>query len=519
MEDAAASPNGLLSSIFGFGTSDIDDDDSNNGEQQVAGSSSASALTAVRDQLADVGGGRGVFALRALPAGVLVVSEVPMVTWSDGDLSDPAFLASVVEACCCNEDAYAVTQALHPRLFAECDAYELTKARELLPEPLQAGIAAKAGWGDRDISEVVRVALVLQHNGFGSGLYRSLTMLNHSCVPNAIKYSPSPGSLGASEIWTVRPVAAGEELTISYCEPLEVTKPSMQEFLETHHRFRCRCSSCAVADAPVPAAFSATSDEIAQQEGRVQELVMGMETEVCSGWTGLDETPPAHIQAPPCPHLQVKFWAAVRDIDGVVENLTKLLHSTTGMAAVESGREDFSLSPKVLARVHRLAADAAAAFLDVAGQYHNHPKRPKRELLKSAAFSFLRNSLCLLAQQLQYLGPRHPDVARTHFDVAEALDCALNTFPDDLLAACNARGGDSATHFPELKLLRFPAAADVAKKDVRAEAKRFRALGAAVKRLYTRSLFPGLYRDLQGSQPGACHWGTHVPPEHDQDHD
>ena len=506
----ASSSDALLLSIFGssggHGNNDDDDDDvdvdENDDDDDDHGNRGAIAttqppLTEVRDKLVDVGGGRGVFALRPLPAGVLVVSEVPTATWGDGDLSDPAFLASVVETCCCSKDAYAVTQALHPRLFAECDVVELTKARELLPDDVQAAIAARAGFG-ADVGEVVRVALVLQHNGFGSGLYRSLTMLNHSCVPNAVKYSPSSGSLGASEIWTVRSVAAGEELTISYCEPLEVTRQAMHDFLETHHRFRCRCSSCVAADAPVPAAYQETMEKVAQQEGRVQELVVGMEAEV-------------------------KFWASVRDVDGVVENLTKLLHSTAGMAAVESGREDFSLSPKVLARVHRLAADAAAAFLDVAGQYHNHPKRPKRELLKSAAFSFLRNSLCLLAQQVLYLGPRHPDVARTQFDVAEALECALNTFPDDLLAACHASvtatGDDRATYFPELKLLQFPAAAaaGVAKKDVRAEAKRYRALGAAVKRLYTRSLFPGLYRDLHGGRPGACHWGTHVPAGHTQE--
>ena len=71
---------------------------------------------------------------------------------------------------------------------------------------------------------------------------------------------------------------------------------------------------------------------------------------------------------------EYQFWLQAKDMDGILENLTKLLRSTTGMAAIESERQDISLSPRILARLHRLAANTAAAFLDVAGSryYYHH---------------------------------------------------------------------------------------------------------------------------------------------------
>lgn len=487
-----------IEGIFGFAHDDDSDEDNEQLQlpptKSTKANSTSKRLTVIRSELIDVGGGRGLFALQALPPGVLVASEVPTATWSEGTIDDPSYLATVVQLCCCNKAAYAITQLLHPRELVDCDEFELAKARELLSSAAVAEIVQNANLTD---SEVIRVLLVLQHNGFGSGLYHSLTMLNHSCDPNAIKYSPSPGSFGASEIWTVRAIKEGEEITISYCEPLEMTRKSMRKYLELHHRFKCCCGHCVSSGAPVPAAFGSVMESIAQQEQRVQELVGGMEQEVL-------------------------FWQNAQDMDGTVENLTKLLHSTTGMAAVESERTDFNLSPRILARLHRLAANTAAAFLEIAGRFQQQNKRPKRDLLKAAAFSFLRNSLCLVSEQLKYLGPHHPEVARAYLDIAEALDCALNTFPEELLSACGAGVGgekNSMASYPELQLLQF-AATDasttrgVGKKAVRDEIKRFRAEGSRIKRLYTRSLFPALYRDLQGGSPGACHWGVDIPPEH-----
>eukprot|EP01034_Spumella_vulgaris_P031790 gene31790-39272_t len=107
-------------------------------------------------------------------------------------------------------------------------------------------------------TEVRRIFLTLQHNGFSSGLYEFLSIANHSCNPNCIKFVPqtttaeqltrtNQGSgrhTTASEIWSTRPILKDEEITICYCVPLEMTNSAMHTFLMQHHRFVCQCNKC-----------------------------------------------------------------------------------------------------------------------------------------------------------------------------------------------------------------------------------------------------------------------------------
>ena len=69
-------------------------------------------------------------------------------------------------------------------------------------------------------------------------------MVNHSCDPNCIKFAPKPGSLGASEIYATRAIGVGDEITICYCSPIEMTQHSMRNYLQRQHRFQCKCAVC-----------------------------------------------------------------------------------------------------------------------------------------------------------------------------------------------------------------------------------------------------------------------------------
>jgi hypothetical protein len=85
------------------------------------------------------------------------------------------------------------------------------------------------------------VALALQHNGFGSGLYLQLAMVNHAChAPNCIKTSPTGATAWASELWTTRDVRAGEQLFISYAQPLEEltrAQVTIRVDFKSHYRY------------------------------------------------------------------------------------------------------------------------------------------------------------------------------------------------------------------------------------------------------------------------------------------
>lgn len=76
--------------------------------------------------------------------------------------------------------------------------------------------------------------------GLGQALHgTSLTCLfNHSCTPNCAIDS------ARRTIVTTRPIAAGEELTISYIPQLYWPAKLRQQTLSEHYYFSCRCARC-----------------------------------------------------------------------------------------------------------------------------------------------------------------------------------------------------------------------------------------------------------------------------------
>ena len=146
----------------------------------------------------------------------LVLLEEPCVQWpeNDGEVTD---VRGAIRRILSSAVAYEVTKDLHPRRLEDAEPDELTIARDEvwqgtkqmddfikelieaksgpfvatteqqppLPPPATASLAA-----GMDTAELLRLTLVLQHNGFASGLYHRLSMINHSCAPNCLKISP-----------------------------------------------------------------------------------------------------------------------------------------------------------------------------------------------------------------------------------------------------------------------------------------------------------------------------------------
>lgn len=492
------SSNVILQDLFGSST----DEDSNLDDevQSKPKKEAIECLSAVVEMI-DVGGCRGLVALSRIPPGVLLLAETPSVMWNNSNLED-GDLEKTLEICLSNELAHQTTKTLHPTFLHNCEADEILRAQNLLGLEKINEIAESVSVST---NEVLRVLLVLQHNGFGSGLYGVLTMLNHSCSPNCIKFSPSTGSSGASEIWTIDEVQKGDELTICYCEPLEMTKESTQEYLDAHHRFKCKCPSCVQAITfinSLPEEKQLAFQKVNLQERKLQEIITGMEEELL-------------------------FLRNLDDLDVGFDNVVKLMKATTDLSSVESDEnkdDNFSVNPRLLSRLCKLAANAAVLFLEYADKTTGSSRQPKSILIKSAAFSFLRNSLSLLSHQMKYLGSHHPDIASSLIDIAEALDCCLKNFPEDLLTALNAPVDG---YYSELNLLKIPRSSQrsespsnnasdviaVTKQAVKKESNRLRASGAAIKNLYSRNHFPSRLATLRNALPGTCHWGDYIPAD------
>ncbi|KIW82136.1 hypothetical protein Z517_05163 [Fonsecaea pedrosoi CBS 271.37] len=94
-------------------------------------------------------------------------------------------------------------------------------------------------------------------------VFPEASRMNHACAPNA-QYFLSP-TLLTHYVHAVRPIAADEEVTISYAPPLRL-HADRQGYLQSTFHFGCTCARCtATAERTVADADKATEDMIALQ--------------------------------------------------------------------------------------------------------------------------------------------------------------------------------------------------------------------------------------------------------------
>ena len=415
-------------------------------------------LVEVRRSLKGVGGGRGVFAVDAIEVGTLVLAEVPVEVWADAaSLDDPDLLLQVIESILGHEEALAACKTLHPTSFAAADEGDRQRIASVWSDDDIEGLCRRA-LSRPTREEVLCIALALQHNGFASGLYSKLTLVNHSCRPNCIKFSPSSSTGWASEIWTTRPVQKGEELTICYSEPLEMTSAAMRAALLTHHRFECCCTKCLATADTRNAAPTAAAVEAAGLLSRLQDEAAMMEKEL-------------------------RYQKADGAVD-ILKTTRSMLTAAEGMIAaiVSTPEADPADRTGLLVRLHKLSANAAAALLEAfeeinrSGGTGEH-KRVKSSIARDAASNFLLHSLALRDAQTALLGDCHPDLAGTLLDVDQGFALLLE---GDLFAQPAARQAVLA----ELAARSYAWASGRAL--IKAEWARCKREGQRIKRLYAR---------------------------------
>lgn len=256
----------------------------------------------IMESMAGVGGGRGLRAKRDIPAGTLILSEIPSISFENmnatkneaNSLSGKYDMANAIEAIVKSNTAYQCAKHLFPKQLSDIDGAEVMKMKEFLSvqgENEDADMAQEREDKNANLyellvndmrqlnrsklpdqqfykyihevteHEILRLALVLQHNCFGSGLYRYISIINHSCMPNCIKFAPTAASLGASEIYATRGIAQGEEITINYCFPCESSYKSAKDYLMDNHTFECTCPRCGALREPEPANLDGAETE------------------------------------------------------------------------------------------------------------------------------------------------------------------------------------------------------------------------------------------------------------------
>ena len=401
------------------------------------------------------------------------MAEIPVMPFEDASqLDDPEYLMKALESVCASELAVDATEFIYPQNYAEADAEEKANVAAIWGEDQLLALSQRVNV-PRD--EIVRRVLALQHNAFDTGLYKQLSMINHSCAPNCIKFAPNNSSGWASEIWTTQPVQRGAELTMSYRSPLETAVSAMRRFLQQHHRFHCLCTACRDremgAQALAGTVFRADHSSAAARAGAgaeaeaeaeaaleaIEEAVEAMERE--QKWLAVDEEEDVlHT----CKRMQ-------RACDELLERTlgVALAHPAVdpaicgegggrGGAAKAAGQLMKPISQEVrmygdlsealwaagrnrsalllLARVHKCYANAAALVLEPVTRPSNNGKkrrRVKRSLTSRSLLLFVVNAARLAELQTMYLGPEHPDLAGSHLDVAEGLRAAVDLYAKD----------------------------------------------------------------------------------------
>ena len=219
--------------------------------------------------MAHIGGKRGFRARHDLPPGTLLMSEKPFLSWPrmTGDL--PLHEATLTSLLHQDVDVRAAVLShlalLHPVKLADVPVGLVEQARREHGSWIQNIVDTLPEEDTVTFDDVLRILLVFQSNGFASGIYLHLSIFNHGCAANCIKYSPETEN-GPSEIRALRPIKAGEELIISYLDPVEMPTSARRQQLLGQFGFTCHCEWC---ERPVEMDEDAAKAELALHERMV----------------------------------------------------------------------------------------------------------------------------------------------------------------------------------------------------------------------------------------------------------
>jgi hypothetical protein len=386
--------------------------------------------TAVKS-MQNMGGGRGVFAAADIEPGRLMSAEKPFILWSKvTDFSDVDDLSNVVLQILTSESSLKASRSLHPCLIEDCEASECEDIRKMFSRYDTGDLNKLAVAGKASVEEVIRVALVLQHNGFHSGLYETQSLFNHSCEPNCLKLIPA-NEHGASEIWTIKEVKAGEELCICYFSPRESSAAVIRQYVEENHRFVCSCTKCCGLGYCKNDSGSGSGSLVVSNE------VLSLEGEVETALKQLEESMHA-LQAGAIKQKTLVEYNRIRTVALDWREKIFAAIGSFGDAVAES-----VLVP-MQARLGRAEVGAVAGCIEGAEQL-------RQDLGQQQAEAYVQSQLRLLGLQRRYLHRLHPDIGATLSGVVDGAEALRARFPSSPLLTDAVLWGGVVLETTEMK--------------------------------------------------------------------
>jgi hypothetical protein len=171
------------------------------------------------------GSGLGVFATHTLDIGAIILREPPII-----QISRPDYLKGSGYPI---NEVTKVVRHEYSKLSSEAQNEVLSLTYHAKPGEL-------ASLNNDPVGVIFRTNAY--NTGTGFGLFPKIARINHSCRPNAAYYWHEV--LGRRIVHATRPIAEGEEITVSYI-PLTLSQPERQSRLN-RYGFTCKCAVCSL---------------------------------------------------------------------------------------------------------------------------------------------------------------------------------------------------------------------------------------------------------------------------------
>lgn len=170
--------------------------------------------------------GRGMVATRDIRAGELLLAERPLIAW-EGDT--PVEVQGAIAALKDTAIWKAVSD-LHPRSLDDASPEAIGSARRRFGPRL---FEQEPGFNER-----LRLVLCMQFNAFEQGIFKRLSMFNHSCgwAANSVRVD--------AEVYAIKRIERGTEVTFSYEYPVESATVRRRRRLRAKYDFDCNCLAC-----------------------------------------------------------------------------------------------------------------------------------------------------------------------------------------------------------------------------------------------------------------------------------
>jgi SET domain len=367
-----------------------------------------------------IGGGRMLIASRDILPGTLLLLEKPLATWSSEDNHlDMAFVRKIVSSCSDIQKLIHHVEDLHPgkSVVDQVNGPKITSDTDQVKQMMQSLDSQYEN--DKDIEDILmefaiqnvcnadgtpvsrldllRFMLAMRYNALETGLYMYTAMLNHSDMPNCVKFKGA----GLSEVRATRLVRWGEMLTISYVPNL-LSHASRRWHLWQQHRFDIG------TDLP---------DDLKQLELIAGSLPQSSIDEAVGNTISKRIEATVHELSSHIGELEM-----AREVDQNVVIALELSSLELCRIADEQLQNENHI---LLLPCLRLHVDACALV-------------QKTSIVASVRVKLLERFVCsarrLLSLQKLYHGPDHFDVARTDLDLAEGISELLSRNPSRMLS-------------------------------------------------------------------------------------